>query len=980
MFLPRRKKIRKTSDGILIFPTTPEYLKLAESVHLNTKFNKAFMDSYDGISKPIKLLPAQYLEDPICTPSGWTQKNEFKFTNNGIYSAQKVIAKDVVQIDVHSQLPTFARLLGLFDKTHERLYIRKKMIEAIPDYKSQYKLVKERKKIKDELNIFCSTNDTRKGRYVNRLLAVYSSMNFIFDTLNYWGISNILECLNDGFILKIQDMKKFETQFATFKEHYQKMIPNLTFSCKSWKYVIIKNSEEYLLINSPMDYKCRNQSYSKNAIYRKLTGVSLKTLSDNEIDKAALLNAKSKEREVIKMLYNYLFTNIPIRDGLIQELNKSCNVLCEFGVDTAMTNYRQMHYYTFSLASSNKGISNYIDKFIRNTISDHIYMSPYVIQSRENLFGQVIKAKEIKDIDSIINRRIKVLDFVPCVIDGKKKSQSLRDWIKYQATRIDQSHSYKNYQFDLLALTSQLWALENKGNPNEYIKYIDKLRSSQAFRTMDLSDIIYNDPRTAVVNGRLMVKDKHNVLTARNKIVNHLLKEHFSSRQKQRFESEKNNLMALLNDEQYHDILDPGFKSDHQTIRLGQRGEVLVTSPFKYNICHHINVDYDSNIVNDPAYYQVNSFLHHLAPHAEKQLKAMLGLIPLQHTDLIKEIRRFFILKGVSGAGKSTLAKLLEGIFDENDQIGSNIVSNTQNVNKAFTDEHFIDLNDTQKGMIMLWFDDFQSSSKTNIITANTGTVINGVITGVAQNAAAKYEREHPVMLPPLIVIATNAMPQITQEGTAKRMFVIESPKTLKEDPITNPDGTPVSVNEFLHNKKVLKALLYIIIQQASKLLAMSEKERTQLFDLHHSAANAMSNLNDSLALFFEQQKVTSKYDLIGIQAIKLFEEYQSSTHKYDASYRAFINQLEMMGLVLKRKHIGHNNYQKVICANNNNLTQAKIKAMHNELSLLPDMIGSWNPSTRKANTLKTWHYGYEKLKQKYIKEEDIFADLIFRN
>src|SRR5699024_398583 len=115
------------------------------------------------------------------------------------------------------------------------------------------------------------------------------------------------------------------------------------------------------------------------------------------------------------------------------------------------------------------------------------------------------------------------------------------------------------------------------------------------------------------------------------------------------------------------------------------------------------------------------------------QLKAMLGLIPLQGTDIMKEIRTFFILKGVSGAGKSTLAELLKGIFDDDDQTESNIVSSTQNVNKAFTDEHYVDLNDSKKGKIMLWFDDFQSNSKTNIITASTGTVINGVLTGVSQ-------------------------------------------------------------------------------------------------------------------------------------------------------------------------------------------------------------------------------------------------------
>ena len=323
---------------------------------------------------------------------------------------------------------------------------------------------------------------------------------------------------------------------------------------------------------------------------------------------------------------------------------------------------------------------------------------------------------------------------------------------------------------------------------------------------------------------------------------------------------------------------------------------------------------------------------------------------------------------------------MLGKIFNDEGQSGSNIRSNTQNVNQAFTNGRHIALNDVKNGKVMLWFDDFQANEKRNIITANAGTVINGVISGMAETASAKYEVDHPVTLPSLIVIATNAMPQVTQEGTAARMFVINSPKSLKEDPIRDEQGRVVKVSDFINNPKVWQALFYIIMQEASKLLKMSDKERQEIFNHKYSAATKLAALNDSLELFLENEGITSLYDLVGIQANRLFNVYKDKMKQPGASYRAFTEQLEMLGFVMKRKHFNGKNYQKVICVRNDKLTQEKIKAMFNELHVTPDRLGSVDRKTGEITTLKTWHYGYDEFQKKYPQSSAVFTPFEFTN
>ncbi|MBD8088087.1 hypothetical protein HUK49_09220 [Limosilactobacillus sp. c11Ua_112_M] len=808
--------------GIMTFSTTPFYLIEAERLHLN----KAFSGN--------KLLLEQKNDELIVTSAfEHMVKTSFNFTNNGIYSATKTIIDDVVQIDVHSMLPTFAYKLGLLNSYYKKLFDRKQQIEAMPNYQNNTELVNERNEIKLKLNLYCSTNDSGQGRYVNRLLAVYSSMNFMFDVLNYWGLSNIVNCLNDGFIMRVS--KNFENQYQEFKTHYQAEIDDLTFSMKKWQHAIIKSPQEYILINDNDDYKCRNQSFDVSSVYHSKTGKGLRKLKSEDIDQNVVELAQAKERRSIKMLNNYLFKEGI--DGIdpVDQAEKLSNIkqlLDEAGVYDAQYLIGRKYYYCFAIdVENNKQSESFANRFTNEVLRNQVFISDCKIKDRINVLDQAIKAIEVKDIDDYLeNTGASVTNnYLPSVIDSIGEGQSIEDWMKYEVRKIRQTNVEQIYQYNILALTVQIWASLHHGNTNQLMKYLTKLWKNKYLDQLDTADYIYNDPNTLVVDGELLVKDERGNYSTKESAVNHLLKKYFTKQQKQRFENTKNNVLTLLKDEKYQDQLGDGFQSDHQAILLNKNGKISTDSPFRYQLNHHVNVDYDPSIVNSSEYYQLNYFLKHLAPKVLKQLKAMLGLIPLQHTGIMEELRVFIVLKGKSGAGKSTLAVLLEKLFNDEGQSGSNIRSNTQNVNQAFTNGRYIALNDVKNGKVMLWFDDFQANEKRNIITANAGTIINGVISGMAQNASAKYETDHPVTLPSLIVIATNAMPQVTQEGTAARMFVINSPKSLKEDPIKDEHVRIVNVSDFVNNPKIWQALFYIIMQEASKLLKMSDKERQEI-------------------------------------------------------------------------------------------------------------------------------------------------------
>ena len=238
---------------------------------------------------------------------------------------------------------------------------------------------------------------------------------------------------------------------------------------------------------------------------------------------------------------------------------------------------------------------------------------------------------------------------------------------------------------------------------------------------------------------------------------------------------------------------------------------------------------------------------------------------------------------------------------------------------------------------------------------------------------AAKYEKQHPVKLPKLIVIATNIMPQVIQVGTATRMFVIDCPNVLKNKSIKDRNKKSVNITDFVSNTKVKEALFYVIMQEASKMLKMDTKQRKALFDRSRSAATNLSRLSDSFLTFLEKNEITAPYDFIGMQAIKLFEVYKQQSNSYNVSYRSFTNQLEMLGLVLKRKNFGSKTYQKVICANSTQLTSAKMRIMRDDFEAYPDCVEKWD-SFKHAfiGQLKTWHHGFGELKEKYDRNKDV--------
>ena len=301
----------KDDSGLLIGDNTPTALILAELAHLNTDFNHKCKAEASDKDESIKLMAKQIIDTvTVQSALNHSQKEILNFTNNGIYAAKKGIYTDVVQIDTHSQLPTFMYYLGLMDKTHEQLFLRKKEIENTPGYKSDPKLIEEREVIKLELNIYCSTNDTGKGRYVNRLAAMYSGMNFIFDSMCYWGLSKIVNCVNDGYILQIKDDEDFNKRYQDFEQQWQSEFPLLTFSKKHWKYAIINGTQDYILINDPNDYKCRSNQLSVKAFYRQATSKSLDELKQSEVDDDALKYAKEKEKVAMMTLYNNLFSSM----------------------------------------------------------------------------------------------------------------------------------------------------------------------------------------------------------------------------------------------------------------------------------------------------------------------------------------------------------------------------------------------------------------------------------------------------------------------------------------------------------------------------------------------------------------------------------------------------------------------------------------------------------------------------------------------
>ena len=422
----------------------------------------------------------------------------------------------------------------------------------------------------------------------------------------------------------------------------------------------------------------------------------------------------------------------------------------------------------------------------------------------------------------------------------------------------------------------------------------------------------------------------------------------------------RKNVHAQLMDSKFeNEKLDDGFKSPNQSITIQSDGNIQIASPLVGKMENFVNVDYididkDSKLKASDEYKQVIQFLTHISGGKLVQLLYMLGFIPLQNTGIMAKVRRFFILLGVPGAGKTVLASLLEKIFNNNESNSSCILTSESNVNKALTDPNLIDANDTKKGQLTLWFDDFQTDSQNNAISSKTGTAINGIISGKTMSGAAKFQQYHDVKLPSLIVIATNALPQIRQVGTADRMFVFNcNTKLYDEVDIPNDDAAA-----WINNPKVQKVMFSLIIKYASKLVTMSKQDLGLIFSQENSAQSSLSNINSSLLEFLEAQHITCSYDLIGMGTSDLFETYKNHTHMVTASYRTFKDQIKSLGLKFQRKHFQENYYSNVIVSGNKTLDNGKMKDMLTKYSVLPDKLFNYE-TTDDTYTLQHWHENF---------------------
>ncbi|MDF4187347.1 hypothetical protein PV940_10075, partial [Ligilactobacillus salivarius] len=141
-------------------------------------------------------------------------------------------------------------------------------------------------------------------------------------------------------------------------------------------------------------------------------------------------------------------------------------------------------------------------------------MSTELLRNRINLLDQLVRVKEVNPDDyANANHVVIVNNFIPSIIDEIEKNQSIQSWVKNEAEKIEKSDEDKLYQYNLLALTAQIYANENEENPNSILNLINKLRTTNYLKKLDMGEIIANDPRTLIVDGQLMVKDDRNIYT-----------------------------------------------------------------------------------------------------------------------------------------------------------------------------------------------------------------------------------------------------------------------------------------------------------------------------------------------------------------------------------------------------------------------------------------------------------------------------------
>lgn len=664
-------------------------------------------------------------------------------------------------------------------------------------------------------------------------------------------------------------------------------------------------------------------------------------------------------------MQEFIFENQSLNGNVksIHKLTKKLDeILEEAGFTDINSKTPKEHYYTFSIdKEKSKDIKSYINDFTKASLADQVFISKSKLGDRINLFGQTILTTEIDDIDEFLksHSNYSLIDNLPVTI-ATIADDKIEDWLDNILDKNKDSLVKNTYLYNELAMVLQIWAVEHNLDANRLVKKLYNALKYNTLRKQIVAEKVYNDPRSLLVDSQLMVLNDHHIYTAELAVVNGLIDQFLPNTKFDNIINARKNVHAQLVDSRFkNDKLDDGFKSPHQSITIEPDGTIQIASPLVGKMAKYVNVDYfdidkNSKLKGSEEYKQVIQFLAHISGGKLEQLLYMLGFIPLQNTDITAKARRFFILLGVPGAGKTVLASLLEKIFNNTQNNTSCILSSESNINKALTDPNLIDANDTKKGQLTLWFDDFQTDSQNNAISSKTGTVINGITSCKKMSGAAKFQQYHDVKLPSLIVIATNALPQIRQPGTSDRMFVFNcNTKLYDEVDIPNDDAAA-----WINNPKVQKVMFSLIIKYASKLVTLSKQDLDVIFSKENSAQGSLSNINSSLLEFLEAQHITCPFDLIGMGTSNLFETYKNHTHLVAASYRTFKEQIKSLGLKFQRKHFNGNYYSNVIVSGNKALDNGKMKDMLTKYNVLPDKLFNYE-TTDDTYTLQHWHENF---------------------
>ena len=688
-------------------------------------------------------------------------------------------------------------------------------------------------------------------------------------------------------------------------------------------------------------------------------------------------------------MQEFIFENQSLNGNVksIHKLTKKLDeILEEAGFTDINSKTPKEHYYTFSIdKEKSKDIKSYINDFTKASLADQVFISKSKLGDRINLFGQTILTTEIDDIDEFLksHSNYSLIDNLPVTI-ATIADDKIEDWLDNILDKNKDSLVKNTYLYNELAMVLQIWAVEHNLDANRLVKKLYNALKYNTLRKQIVAEKVYNDPRSLLVDSQLMVLNDHHIYTAELAVVNGLIDQFLPNTKFDNIINARKNVHAQLVDSRFkNDKSDDGFKSPHQSITIEPDGTIQIASPLVGKMAKYVNVDYfdidkNSKLKGSEEYKQVIQFLAHISGGKLEQLLYMLGFIPLQNTDITAKARRFFILLGVPGAGKTVLASLLEKIFNNTQNNTSCILSSESNINKALTDPNLIDANDTKKGQLTLWFDDFQTDSQNNAISSKTGTVINGITSCKKMSGAAKFQQYHDVKLPSLIVIATNALPQIRQPGTSDRMFVFNcNAKLYDEVDIPNDDAAA-----WINNPKVQKVMFSLIIKYASKLVTLSKQDLDVIFSKENSAQGSLSNINSSLLEFLEAQHITCPFDLIGMGTSDLFETYKNHTHMVTASYRTFKEQIKSLGLKFQRKHFNGNYYSNVIVSGNKALDNGKMKDMLTKYNVLPDKLFNYE-TTDDTYTLQHWHENFAIYREEQGKSKQtskLFVPFNFNN